>query len=446
MRYALISLPWDEISRRAIDSGSVAVVTLELGKRLAATHEVTVYVSRGHGQAAAEEFGPRLRVRRIRVTLRRAHKYLEMLASILQHAPPHFFSRGYFLEYYAQIALDLVRQRPDVVHVQGYPQIGPLVRRFCPNARLMLHLHGAEFARAPSNFRRRLLAPFDLIATCSQYVTAELASALPDLAVRLITVGNGVDTGSLRPSERMIDKDNSLKLLYVGRLSPEKGLHVLLDAFNRVVERRPQARLDVVGPVRLLAFSLVKLFDDDPGWASLGEFYGRTAVERLRRQVANNGELYLRHLRTTQSQNAAAATRFLGGVSHAETLRLYATADIAVVPSVCNEAFGIPVVEAMAAGLPVVATRSGAISGIVEDDRTGLLVPRYDHQSMADAIVALLDDPERRRAMGQAGRARVESRFTWDHVTQRLNAGLDRMVAGKPPAADAHGWLGASDK
>lgn len=434
VRYALILRPLDAISRGAIN-GSVAGVTLELAKRLAADHDVTVYAPRRHGQAAAEEFSPCLRVRRIRGTLRKAHKYLGMLGSILQDVPPHFLSRYFFLEYYAQIALDLARHRPDIVHVQQHPQIGPLVRRLCPSAKLVLHLHGDVIARAPSRVARRLLAPFQVIVTCSQYVTAETASALPDLAARLFTVGNGVDIRSFQLPERTADADSPTKLLYVGRLSPEKGPHLLLDAFNRVAERRRRASLDLIGPAQTFSFSAVKLLaSGDPWGASLCEFYGRTALERLRRELADFREFYLRHLRSIQSPTAAAATRFLGGMSHAETLRHYATADIVVVPSV-HESFGIPIVEAMAAGLPVVATRSGGIPGIVQHERTGLLVSRNDPQAMADAIVALLDDPDRRRALGRAGRARVESLFTWDHAVQRLSATL----ALNPPAPDAHG-------
>lgn len=422
-RYAFVSRPLDVIFAGGAVNGSVAVVTLELAKLLAETYDVTVYASRRRGQATVEEFSPHLRVRRIRGALRKAHRYLRVPGSILQAVPSHFLSRGFFLEYYALIALELARHRPDVVHVQHHPQIGPLLRRLCPSAKLVLHLHSDVIARAPPRVARRFLAPFQVIATCSQYVTSEIANALPDLAARLFTVGNGVDLRGFPLSERTTDADNRTKLLYVGRLSPEKGPHLLLDAFNRVAERRRSTSLDLIGSAGTFSFSAIKPFGGDPGGASLVEFYGRTALERLRRELTNFGDFYLRHLRSVQTPTGAAATRFLGGMSHGETLRHYATADLLVVPSVL-ESFGMPIVEAMAAGLPVVATRAGGIPEIVEHGRTGLLVSRNDPKAMAESIMALLDDPDQRRAMGRAGRARVESYFTWDHVVRRLSAAL----------------------
>lgn len=80
----------------------------------------------------------------------------------------------------------------------------------------------------------------------------------------------------------------------------------------------------------------------------------------------------------------------------------------------------MPPVEAMAAGLPVVAGRAGALPETVEHDRTGLLVERGSVEALAEALDALLADPARRRAMGEAGRRRVLERFRWETIADRL--------------------------
>jgi glycosyltransferase involved in cell wall biosynthesis len=99
---------------------------------------------------------------------------------------------------------------------------------------------------------------------------------------------------------------------------------------------------------------------------------------------------------------------------------LYRSSGMLVLPSVWEEPFGIPLVEAMASGLPVVATRVGGIPEIVEHGVTGLLVPPDDPDALAGAIAELLVDPSRARELGEAGRRRAEERFSWETVAERL--------------------------
>jgi glycosyltransferase involved in cell wall biosynthesis len=98
-------------------------------------------------------------------------------------------------------------------------------------------------------------------------------------------------------------------------------------------------------------------------------------------------------------------------------------------PSVWNEAYGMPVAEGMASGLPVIASASGGLCDLVEDGKTGLLVPPGASDVLAAAIASLLADPARARAYGAAGRDRALSLFTWDQAAQRLAGVYERVLA-----------------
>ena len=108
---------------------------------------------------------------------------------------------------------------------------------------------------------------------------------------------------------------------------------------------------------------------------------------------------------------------FTGYLSADDLARRYSAAEIAVTPST-YEGFGFPAAEAMACGIPVVATNAGALPEIVKDGQTGILVPPRDPYALASAIKLLLSDEPLRRRMGEAGRERVKRCFTWEQAAK----------------------------
>jgi glycosyltransferase involved in cell wall biosynthesis len=112
--------------------------------------------------------------------------------------------------------------------------------------------------------------------------------------------------------------------------------------------------------------------------------------------------------------------RFVAGLSDAGLAELLGSAEVAVVPSL-YEGFSIPAVEAMACATPLIATRGGALPEVVgEDGTTAVLVTPGDPAELADALDALLDDDERRAALGAAGRRRVQQCYTWQRVATTM--------------------------
>lgn len=144
---------------------------------------------------------------------------------------------------------------------------------------------------------------------------------------------------------------------------------------------------------------------------------------RLKLAVAGEGP-YRAELERRAAELGVADRVSLLGLLPAERLAgFYALGQVAVFPSMGEEALGLAIAEASACGLPVVASRLGGVPEVVGAD-AGLLIPPKDDQALAAAVAELLADPQRRRAMGQAGRARVLELFSWRATAQRLEEGL----------------------
>ncbi len=169
-------------------------------------------------------------------------------------------------------------------------------------------------------------------------------------------------------------RQGPLRVLFVANLIPRKGLHTLLAALDRLP--RDRWRLTVVGSLEV----------------------DRDYVRRLRRWI--------------RARNLEDQIRFLGALPGAQVARQMESADVLAVPS-AYEGFGIVYLEAMGHGLPVIAGAHGGARDVVEEGVTGYLVPPEDPAALAGRLQALLSEPERRIAMGRAGRARSLAHPTW---------------------------------
>jgi glycosyltransferase involved in cell wall biosynthesis len=172
-----------------------------------------------------------------------------------------------------------------------------------------------------------------------------------------------------------------------------------------VLEHHPTARLEIVGPLGAAPREFILDRMDDPKALALHPLF--------------EGD-YPASLQKALSPSVAERVSFVGPVPYREMAVRYGRAHLLVCPSVWNEPFGLPVVEAMACGLPVVATRSGGIQDIVRHEETGLLVERGNVEELAEAMTGLLADPTRRESMGRAGRARAVEQYSWDRVVREL--------------------------
>ncbi|HET9723983.1 MAG TPA: glycosyltransferase family 4 protein [Actinomycetota bacterium] len=175
------------------------------------------------------------------------------------------------------------------------------------------------------------------------------------------------------------------KLLFVGRLDERKGFRVAVDAFSRLAARRRELRLVVAG--------------DGPE---------RSAVARL-------------------PSEARERITFLGSVANEDLPPIHAACDLFVAPNVGGESFGIVLVEAMAAGLPVVASAIPGFTEVLRDGVDGLLVRPRDAVATEAAIARLLDDPSFAGRLAASGRQRSLG-YSWDAVLPRIEAAYARAA------------------
>jgi len=361
--------------------------------------------------------------RRIPQAIDRALNGLKLLdaARPLKRGRPFRLSPFYYAHYAREVARDIQKRNCDLVHLHTVCNFIRPIRRANPRARIVLHMHDHSL----SDFDPQVIGPWledaSLILACSRFVAEGIRRRYPAAAARCHELHNGVDARFL---EITSDPAASRTVLFVGRLCPEKGVHALLAAMGEVLRAHPHASLRLVGPLDLSPKEFVDPHRRDPMFERLAWYY------------TNPSAYYDLICREASALDGRALLH--GRVPNAQLGSHYARAGIFVFPSLWHEPFGIPVIEAMAAGLPVVATRSGALPEVVVDGETGLLVERGDTAALGAAIDRLLSEPLLRRRMGAAGRERVRRFFTWDHCVTRLEQ-LYGSILGEAASAAAVG-------
>lgn len=332
--------------------------------------------------------------------------------------PRRIASQLSFLAYATGAARFLRAWRPDVVHVYIFDEMIPLLRRLVGGSvPIVLHMHDhRQILNATASARR--LGGADLIVGCSEFITNQAVQQFPSLADRFTTVLNGT------PVERFdsppTDGGEPIRLLYVGRLSPEKGVHTLVQAFSYLRGENRRIQLDIVGPSNLAPFK------------SVSTESSRSRLEPIRRFWMESA--YDEHLRDLTSDIERGAVRFHGSLPHEDLPKVFERADIVVFPSIWDEPFGLPVIEAMAAGKPVVASAVGGVPETVEDGATGVLFPPGDVPAMIASIKRLLDNGELRQSMGAAGRRAARNRFSWSRYVDDWIGIYDRVTRSSSSA------------
>jgi glycosyltransferase involved in cell wall biosynthesis len=406
MKVAFINQPWT-IAAPPKGSDSSGIWTYQIARRLINSCEVIFYGCQESRKATSYDRDG-ISYRGISLTSETwLRPWLTLKRKLkIKSQIPYFASSFYYLGYIAQIALDLRQQNCDIVHIHNFSQFVPIVRAFNPQAKIVLHMHCEWLSQLNPETTFKRLQQADLVISCSEYLTQKIRDRFPTLADKCQTVYNGVDATHFIPNNTQPIENQSArpKLLFVGRISPEKGVHLLIDAFREVVKHYPQAKLAIVGPEIVVAKEFLTDLSDDPKVAALAPFYFGSYLEKIKQQIP---------------PQLSANILFPGSLPQEQLLQYYQHADIVINPSF-SEAFGMSLVEGMACEVPVIGARVGGMTEAIADKITGLLFDSGDAMALADTILQLLADEQLRKSMGKAGRERVLTTFAWEQIAKSL--------------------------
>lgn len=411
MKLSFVNQPWTIAAPPKI-SDSTGIWSYQVGLCLASYCEINYY---GRKEKIASHCEPhpqsKIVYRAISSRLDSLARYPIAIARKLKLYPkllPYFSTTLYHYDYIRQIAIDASKRNYDIIHVHNFSQFVPIIRDRNPKAKIVLHMHCEWLNRMNQEAISSRLSQVDLILNCSDYITNRIKSRFPQYGGICRTVNNGVDANYFVPpvSSRPQHDLDAPQILFVGRISPEKGVHDLIDAFVKVVKKYPRAILTIAGPHFVVGKEFLFDLQPEPEVQALKEFY------RIN---------YLKYVKSQIPANLSSQVIFTGSLPQQELLPYYQKADVLINPSL-SEAFGMTLVEAMATQTPVIATKIGGMPEIVDDGVTGLLTEPGNPQALADTIVELISDPDRARAMGKAGRNKVLQCYTWSKIAECLAA------------------------
>jgi glycosyltransferase involved in cell wall biosynthesis len=191
---------------------------------------------------------------------------------------------------------------------------------------------------------------------------------------RMTVIKNGVDTKLFRPLEARKENDDVIDFVYVGRLSLDKGVNILLDAFQEYHCNNPKSRLTLIGD-GMLKFQIEDCVDDG-------------------------------------------SVRWLGAIDHDRIPQVLQKMDVFVIPQNIG-GLGLSVMEAMACGLPVITTAIGETVRLLSDDE-GVLVSPHNVKEVVDAMTFLSENEALRKSMGQRCRKKVVENYSWAHQIENI--------------------------
>lgn len=285
---------------------------------------------------------------------------------------------NYFIEFYFEKLYTILKSQVfDYVVLENCPgYVYKLSQRGYKN--LILHLHN-DLLNSKSRYHDVIFNSLIKILTVSDYINRRVSSILPSKKTQ--TIYNGIDLFKFSPkgkssvSRKSLGfSDDDFVMIYSGRINNEKGIAELIDALSQL-RKNPQIKLLILGS---------SFFDN-----------------------AKNEDAFILELKD-KAKKIEEKIVFTGFVPYAKVPDYLQLADIAVLPSMWDEPFGLTIVEAMASGLPLITTRSGGIPEICEGVAT--IIERENIvTNLTTAIINLYEHPEKRKQMATASieRARL---------------------------------------
>lgn len=287
----------------------------------------------------------------------------------------------------------LRREKYDAIHVHTpvAAALGRVAARIARTPHILYTAHGFYFHERMSRVAYELVFWLEkslaalatdwlLLQSEEDYSLAKTRQFKSD--DRLLHLGNGIDLSRFQPREKIVDPEQ-LKFLFVGRLVKEKGILDLLEAFQEVSARHPGATLTIAGEL-------------------LSNERDQVTAKLVEAQLTDNPNV-----------------QYVGYVT--DTPALFNRHDVFLLPSY-REGLPRSILEAMASGLPVIATNIRGCREEVIEGETGYLVPVGDPQALSEAMKSFIEHPNRIESYGRRGREVVEERFDESKIlTRQIN-------------------------
>jgi spore coat protein SA len=289
----------------------------------------------------------------------------------------------------------ITKSQPDIIHIHNDPGAVKWVQKYNPRAIIVLHMQNDHLIEAETVVARDAISDTDYFAFCSEYLMNGALQKFPSLDKNACFIIRNGAMPDMAKDSTVIGDDSEPLLLFVGRIVPNKGVHVLIEAFGKVLDQFPDARLRIVGGVN----------------------FGVYELDNYSRKLRNLARPY------------GARVEFTGPVPHSETYAHFREASVFICPSIWEEPLGMVNAEAMAVGVPIVAFAKGGIPEVVGD--AGILLMEITPQALADGICKVLKDPVLAQKMGQRGFERVSSEYNWDVIAKQWSAKLSKMLEEK---------------
>jgi phosphatidyl-myo-inositol dimannoside synthase len=377
--------------------GGTGTVNQAILARLAAHADLQIdLITSGIGrQAEQQQFAPNIRIFKVPVNNQNIHhsSNRELLSYAAQALPtavrmhrkqPYDFCFAWSAVPAGAVALAVRR-------ITGLPY---LVRVCGPDIPGFEQRYGMLYPILTPIIRATWHGAASVIAKCA--TEAEMIHAV-DRQIPVQLIPNGVDLAAFAPAT--ISPSGSLRLICVARLIERKGQHHLIHAVRLLTDRGVDVTLDLVGT---------------------GD------AEAANRALAHD-------------LGVAERVRFLGYVPREQIAAHYQAADVFVLPSF-NEGMSVATLEAMAAGLPTVVTRTGGTAELVEDGVSGMIFNWGDIATLAQHMSQLAQDRPRAQRMGAAARARAQ-RFTWDAAATRYCELFRELVHSEQQSVGPRGLI-----
>ena len=283
----------------------------------------------------------------------------------------------------------------DLVVIHNEPNLLLFLRKM-PSQKIILHMHNEHLSiKTFRLFYRHALKKVDSVICVSDYIRRTAIRNFPEFADKFTVVFNATDPEVFKPYGQEaiaqlkdvinIEFDKTY-LLFVGRLTAIKGVHVLIEAFRQINAQLPHTRLIIAG----------------------SSFFGGAAKTAYDQSLVD------------LAKSVSELIIFTGFMRHEKLKYLYSAVDIVVLPSIWQDPCPLVVLEAMASGTCLISTLVGGVPEVLKDGVNGLLVQSDNAIEIAQAVCNILNNPAKKSEIERVAREQMTANYAWDRLVNEL--------------------------